>query len=135
MSSLTPLEQNAAPGVKYFSGVASYATRVRTPALGKGEPLYLNLGKIGDVAEVRVNGRLAGTVWYSPSRINVAPFLLPESDNSLEVRVANLWVNRLIGDKQPGAEKIAFIAAPTYRPDAPLRASGLIGPVVLERAH
>jgi hypothetical protein len=46
--------------------------------------------------------------------------------------VANVWVNRLIGDAQPGAQKVAFVAAPTYKPDAPLRPSGLIGPVTLQ---
>ena len=52
-------------------------------------------------------------------------------NNELEIKVANLWVNRLIGDQQPGAEKITFTAAPTYKADAPLRPSGLIGPVQL----
>ncbi|MDB5669619.1 MAG: glycoside hydrolase, partial [Alphaproteobacteria bacterium] len=51
--------------------------------------------------------------------------------NRLEIRVADLWVNRLIGDVQPGATRITFTAAPTYHPDAPLRPSGLIGPVTL----
>ncbi len=56
----------------------------------------------------------------------------------LNLRVlANLWVNRLIGDaqpamQQPGAQKVTFTALPTYRADAPLRPSGLIGPVTLE---
>jgi len=54
-----------------------------------------------------------------------------KGDNSVEVRVANLWVNRLIGDAQPGAQKVTFTAAPTYTADAPLRTSGLIGPVTL----
>jgi hypothetical protein len=45
--------------------------------------------------------------------------------------VANLWVNRLIGDQQPGAAKVTWTALPTYRVDAPLRPSGLIGPVTL----
>jgi hypothetical protein len=49
------------------------------------------------------------------------------------VRVANLWVNRLVGDAQPGASKVTFTAAPTYKADAPLRPSGLIGPVTLWR--
>lgn len=51
--------------------------------------------------------------------------------NKLEIRVVNLWVNRLVGDAQPGAEKITWTALPTYRADAPLRPSGLIGPVQL----
>ena len=52
-------------------------------------------------------------------------------NNTIEVRVANLWVNRLIGDKQPGTTPVAFVTIPTYRPDAALRPSGLIGPVSL----
>jgi hypothetical protein len=60
----------------------------------------------------------------------VTPALKP-GQNQLEVKVANLWVNRLIGDKQPGAEKITFTIAPTYKADAPLRPAGLIGPVKL----
>jgi (4-O-methyl)-D-glucuronate---lignin esterase len=52
--------------------------------------------------------------------------------NRLEIKVADLWVNRLIGDAQPGVtKKITFTTVPTYRPDAPLRTSGLIGPVNL----
>jgi hypothetical protein len=51
--------------------------------------------------------------------------------NRLEIRVANVWVNRLIGDQQPGATPITYTATPTYTADAPLRPSGLIGPVRL----
>ena len=53
--------------------------------------------------------------------------------NTIEVKVANLWVNRLVGDAQPGAKPITWTAMPTYRADAPLRPSGLIGPVKLEK--
>jgi hypothetical protein len=45
--------------------------------------------------------------------------------------VANLWVNRLIGDQQPGAQKVTFTTIATYTPKAPLRLSGLVGPVRL----
>lgn len=51
--------------------------------------------------------------------------------NQLEIKVANLWVNRLIGDAQPGAAKITFTTGPAYSADAPLRPSGLLGPVRL----
>ena len=47
------------------------------------------------------------------------------------MRVANLWVNRLVGDAQAGAQKITYTTLPTYNADAPLRPSGLIGPVTL----
>jgi hypothetical protein len=132
MPALKPLNESADAGVKYFSGTATYTTSFTLPKKAKaGAPLWLDLGKVGDVAEVRVNGQMAGTVWFAPNRVDIGK-LVKNGANTLEVRVANLWVNRLIGDKQPGAEKITFTAAPTYKADAPLRMSGLVGPVKLE---
>jgi hypothetical protein len=131
MPTLQPLDQSTDKGVRYFSGTATYASRFGLPKGAKpGAPLWLDLGKIGDVAEVRVNGQLAGTTWFAPYRLDIGK-LARAGTNTIEVRVANLWVNRLIGDQQPGATKLTFTAAPTYRLDAPLRASGLIGPVTL----
>jgi hypothetical protein len=97
---------------------------------GVGQPLRLDLGRVGDVAEVRVNGKLAGIAWKAPYRLDIGALVQP-GRNNLEIRVANLWVNRLIGDEQPGAQKIAFTSAKTYTSRAPLRPSGLIGPVTL----
>jgi hypothetical protein len=131
MPTLKPLDQSADKGVRYFSGTATYTSAFGFPRGAKaGAPLWLDLGKIGDVAEVRVNGQPAGTTWFAPYRLDIGKLAKPGT-NTIEVRVANLWVNRLIGDQQPGATKVTFTAAPTYRPDAPLRASGLIGPVTL----
>ncbi|PBN43326.1 glycosyl hydrolase [Sphingobium sp. D43FB] len=131
MRTLAPLETNHDEGVKYFSGVATYQTGFTLPkGVQSGAPLWLDLGKVGDVAEVRVNGQVAGTVWLAPYRIDIGK-LIKAGENRLEVKVANLWVNRLIGDQQPGARKVTFTAAPTYMPDAPLRLSGLAGPVTL----
>lgn len=131
MPTLTPLDSNPDKGVHYFSGIATYDTHfVRPKHVRAGQPLWLDLGKIGDLAEVRVNGKSAGTTWFAPYRLDIGKLVKP-GRNELEVRVANIWVNRLIGDQQPGAQKITFTAAPTYKPDAPLRPSGLIGPVRL----
>lgn len=66
----------------------------------------------------------------APFNENALP-AVKAGENRLEVRVANLWVNRLIGDAQPGAEKIGFTVFNAYRPDALLRPAGLIGPVRL----
>jgi hypothetical protein len=97
-------------------------------------PLLMDFGRVGDVAEVRVNGHPAGIAWKPPYRLDVGELIHP-GVNVVEVRVANLWVNRLIGDAQPGASKIAFTVLPTYQPDAPLRPAGLMGPVrLIERA-
>lgn len=120
------------PALRYYSGTGSYRRPLAVPAawLRGGRTITLALGRVHDVAEVRVNGRLAGTVWRAPWRLDVTR-LLRAGTNTVEIRVANLWVNRLIGDAQPGATRRAFSLGATYAPDAPLRPSGLLGPVTL----
>ncbi|WP_404478460.1 glycosyl hydrolase [Novosphingobium sp. BL-52-GroH] len=131
LPTLTPLNENADAGVRYFSGTATYRTTFTSPkGVRRGAPLWLDLGKVGVVAEVSVNGKLVGTAWKAPYRLDIGSAVRP-GKNQLEVRVANLWVNRLIGDAQPGAAKITFTTLPTYRADAPLPVSGLVGPVTL----
>jgi len=120
---------SADSGIKYFSGAATYthALSIRKKQLKAGR-LLLDLGEVRDLAEVRVNDVLVGTSWHAPYRVDLTEALKPGL-NHLQIKVVNTWVNRLIGDKQPGATRITFTAAPTYRADAPLRPSGLIGPV------
>ncbi|ESQ86672.1 glycoside hydrolase [Asticcacaulis sp. AC460] len=127
-ANLGSLSDSADPTVKYFSGTTTYR---KTVTLTKPTTsLWLDLGQVGDVAEVFVNGKPAGIAWKAPYRLDIGG-LVTKGDNVIEIRVANLWVNRLIGDAQPDAQKVTFTAAPTYTPDAPLRPSGLIGPVTL----
>ncbi len=129
MDKLAPLNENVVPGIRYFSGVASYSTSFELSAGYKsGTALMLDLGDVGDLAEVLVNGQQVGILWHKPFRIDIGP-VAAGGRNQLEVRVANRWVNRLIGDAQPDAEKIAFTVTPTYEAGAPLRPAGLIGPV------
>jgi hypothetical protein len=124
---LASLSDSADPGVRYFSGTATYRKTITLPAkLAPG--LRLDLGTVGDLAEVFLNGKPVGTSWLAPHRFDIAAAAKP-GRNDLEVRVTNLWVNRLIGDAQPGAAKLTFTTVPTYVPQAPLRPSGLIGPV------
>ena len=131
MQVLASLNQSEDPGVRYFSGISTYATEFHLPAdYELGEPLSLDLGQVGDVAEIWLNGSKAGTVWHPPFRLEISA-LVQAGGNYLEVRVANRWVNRLIGDAQPDAEKIGYTVMPTYSADAPLVTSGLVGPVLL----
>jgi alpha-L-rhamnosidase len=131
LPSLSPLNENADSGIKYFSGIATYTKEFTTPKGWKvGQPLWLDLGKVSELAEVSVNGKPTGGAWHAPFRVDIGS-AVKKGKNKLEVHVANLWVNRLIGDAQPGAKPITFTALPTYRADAPLRPSGLIGPVTL----
>lgn len=129
LGKLTSLSQRPEPEVKYFSGVSTYRNSFTIPPNGQeATPIWIDLGAIGDVAEVRINGRPVGTVWHAPYRLEIGSILKPGT-NQIEVRVANLWVNRLIGDAQPGASKVAVTTLPTYTAGAPLRPSGLLGPV------
>jgi hypothetical protein len=131
LPTLAPLDQHSEPGIKYFSGIATYTKSFTAPRGWRpGQPLWLDLGEAREVAEVLVNGQTAGYAWHAPYRVDIGAVAKP-GRNRLEVRVANLWVNRMIGDRQPGAQKITWTALPTYTADAPLRRSGLIGPVRL----
>ena len=85
--------------------------------------VLLDLGEVREMAEVRVNGQGAEILWKPPFRTDITP-LVRAGENRLEILVTNLWVNRLIGDKQPGATPVAFVTIPTYKPDAPLRPLG-----------
>ena len=89
------------PGVKYFSGTASYTKKISAPRtlVASNQHAYLDLGKVQVMAQVKLNGRDLGILWKSPYVIDVTS-VLREGENDLEIRVTNLWVNRLIGDEQ-----------------------------------
>jgi len=130
---LQSLSESADPGIRYFSGVATYRQSFTVPrGLKPGAPVMLDLGQVADIAQVFVNGQAVGYAWKAPYRVDITGAIHP-GRNALEVRVADRWVNRLIGDAQPGASKITYTSLPTYKPDAPLRPSGLLGPVTLLR--
>jgi hypothetical protein len=94
-----------------------------------GTQLWLDLGNVNNLAEVIVNGQSLGVIWKTPFRVNVTR-ALKEGANILEVKVTNLWVNRLIGDQQPGnLKKITYTSEAFYQADSPLLSSGLLGPV------
>lgn len=128
---LTSYTENNDAGIKYFSGTATYTNTINVPANGldKGAKLWLDLGDVKNLAEISVNGKSLGVVWKKPFRVDVTN-ALKAGDNRVEVKVVNLWVNRLIGDAQPGVtNKITYTAMPFYRADSPLQPSGLLGPV------
>ena len=99
---LMNLSDHEQPGVKYFSGTATYAKdfTLSGEQLAKaGSAIQLDLGDVRDVVTVRLNGRELGILWRPPYRIDAGKFLRPGS-NRLELDVTNTWVNRLIGDQQ-----------------------------------
>ncbi|MBN1790529.1 MAG: glycoside hydrolase family 2 [Bacteroidales bacterium] len=137
LTELAAWNENTDPGVKYFSGTGSYVTSIQAPAewFQSGSQLWLDLGSVKNLAEVIINGKSLGIVWKTPFRVN-ATDALQEGDNKIEIRVTNLWVNRLIGDQQPGVKtKITYTTMPFYRADSPLMPSGLLGPVEVVRVE
>jgi hypothetical protein len=131
LAKLEPWNENSDPGVKYFSGSGTYTTTVEaSPAWFKqGARLWLDLGDVKNLAEVTVNGKPLGIVWKTPFRVDATGALRPGA-NTVEVKVTNLWVNRLIGDAQPNApRKYTYTTEAFYQADSPLLPSGLLGPV------
>ncbi|MFZ9660488.1 MAG: glycosyl hydrolase, partial [Chitinophagaceae bacterium] len=104
MDHLESFTKNENPAVKYFSGTASYTTDFNLDKLDKSN-YYIDLGEVKELAEVLLNGKSAGIIWKRPFVVDVSAFI-KKGKNQLEVKVTNLWVNRLIGDMQPGMQKI-----------------------------
>lgn len=93
--------EHSDPGVKYFSGTATYRNRfiLTKGMLGPERRIYLDLGRVCVIAEVVLNGNNLGVLWKPPFIVDVTDAVTAES-NELEIRVVNLWPNRLIGDEQ-----------------------------------
>ncbi len=133
---LSPWQENADSGVKYFSGTGTYSKTVQAPAdwFHTGAQLWMDLGDVKNLAQVSVNGKPLGILWKTPFRVEVTGVLKP-GPNTLEIKVTNLWVNRLIGDQQPDvARKYTYTTQQFYRADSPLLPSGLLGPVEIVRS-
>jgi len=154
MSELHSWTESDNPVVRYFSGTAVYSTEVGLEAslLDSCRCVALDLGRVKNIAAVKINGEAAGILWKAPfETADVKPLLHP-GVNSLEVEVTNVWVNRMIGDKRlygmdgvvPSAASGNDFSAPTepsptgcrvtrvtrfYKASDTLLESGLLGPV------
>jgi hypothetical protein len=125
---LSDWSKNENPGIKYYSGTAFYKTHFDCPANEK--TLYLDLGKVKNMARVKLNGKDLGIVWTTPWQVDITK-AVKKGDNELEIEVVNLWPNRLIGDEQlsEGEKRYTFTTAKHYNKNSPLLESGLLGPV------
>jgi len=156
---LSDWSKHTEPGIRYFSGTATYRTEFDwTPPAGQ-QHYTLDLGGVQVMAEVRLNGKDLGVLWKPPYAVEVTG-ALKSGRNQLEVKVTNLWPNRLIGDEQypddctpdgswktgpiPGWPEWLLKAQPRPEPrrvtfttwkyctkDSPLIPSGLLGPVTV----
>ena len=122
------------PGIKYYSGKAIYRTTFDCAAMAAGRPgaqVFLSLGDVKNLASVRLNGQDLGTVWCPPWRVGIPAGLLHQQKNALEITVANLWINRLIGDVAQPGQRLAQTTWNPFQANSPLQPSGLLGPVTL----
>jgi hypothetical protein len=143
-------------GIRFYSGTAVYRKTFDLPpvATADGGRLWLDLGTVKNIASVRLNGRDLGVVWCDPWRVEITD-AVKRKGNRLEIRVANLWPNRLIGDEReppdaeygrggrlvrwpewllegrprPSAGRLTFSTWKHFAADSPLLPSGLLGPV------
>ncbi len=134
MKELADWSQNPDPGVKYFSGVGTYTKTVQALPewFSKGARLWIDLGDVRNLAVVTINGKELGETWHAPWRVDATSALRP-GPNEITIKVVNAWVNRLIGDQQPGATKYTFADVKPYKASSPLLPSGLLGPVTIIR--
>ena len=93
------------PGVKYFSGTATYRKVFSMRHPPTIHHVFLDLGLVKNIAEVKLNGQDLGILWKPPFRVEVTD-ALRAGQNELEVRVTNLWPNRLIGDEQLPEDRV-----------------------------
>ncbi|MDR3268509.1 MAG: glycoside hydrolase family 2, partial [Tannerella sp.] len=120
---------SADPRIKFYSGTAIYKNKFTLPENATSQDLFLDLGKVGMMAKVKVNGQYAGGVWTAPYHVNISK-QAKAGENTLEIKVVNTWVNRLIGDRQvPEQDRITHSRFTNWEKESDMQSSGLIGPV------
>jgi hypothetical protein len=119
------------PEARAFSGTAVYTATFDVIDVKLNASYILNLGNVEMIAEVRLNGKKLRTLWTSPYKLDVTS-ALQHGRNVLNISVTNTWFNRLVYDAGlPEAERKTWtLAGPSKT--APLRESGLLGPVKME---
>ncbi len=119
------------PGIKYYSGTATYRCEFECPPTKPDRRVWLDLGRVADLARVRVNDIDCGVAWTFPYRTEITSALRP-GRNLLVLEVTNTWRNRLIGDRLAAVSTrpLTWTSAP-LRDATPLLPAGLLGPVRL----
>ena len=128
---LTNWTARAEPGIRYYSGTATYVKTFDLPAGSSRsrQRLWLDLGDVRELAEVRLNGKSLGIVWAPPFHVPISE-AVKATGNSLEIEVVNFWPNRIIGDQfLPPEMRITKTNIRKLTRDTPLMESGLMGPV------
>jgi hypothetical protein len=119
------------PGIKHYSGKAAYSKEIELPEnlFGGDRRILLDLGEVGNIAHVKVNGTSLGRYWHFPMEIDISEVAKPGS-NSLEITITSTWSNRLVGDaKYPDQARTWLATDLRLTGSEELVPSGLMGPV------
>jgi hypothetical protein len=136
LDSLVSWPQCEEPGIKFYSGTAIYRKTFDWPpqtqsSVEEGD-LWLDLGNVRELAEVKLNGRSCGIVWSPPFQVDISDAVTP-GENRLEIEVVNFWPNRIIGDAAlPPEQQLTRTNIRQLTRDTELMPSGLFGPVTLQ---
>ncbi|WP_420152035.1 glycosyl hydrolase [Siphonobacter sp.] len=126
-TTLSDWSQHTDASIRYYSGTATY-TQTFQWSDQKGR-YWLDLGKVANMAEVKLNGQSCGVAWTFPYRVELTQYL-KAGENQLQIEVSNTWANRLIGDHRlPEKQRITHTTAPYRLEGRPLLEAGLRGPV------
>jgi hypothetical protein len=120
------------PEGKAFSGSVTYTTTFDAGEVKQGDRYELDLGRVDMIAAVTLNGKPLRTLWASPYRLDVTE-AIQNGKNTLKIDVTSTWFNRLVYDANQPEEKRKTWTIAGPKKDAPLRESGLLGPVSLIR--
>jgi hypothetical protein len=152
--SLSDWSERKEDGIKYYSGIAVYKKIFDMPESAEVTDkveYFLDLGILKNLGRVKLNGKDLGIIWTAPWQVNITD-VLKMKGNRLEIEVANLWINRLIGDEslpwdgvedgkwpdwlingtQRESNRYTFTTHRFYKKGDQLTESGLIGPVSIK---
>ena len=128
----------ADPGIRYFSGTATYRTtrshrrqstcfRPRTLARSGRSLRSGPHSNQRHIAHPTLEASLRGTCRYTSSCWAIT---------FSKLTVTNLWPNRLIGDAQPGVtHRYTWTNIKKFTASSPLLTSGMLGPVTLKTVY
>lgn len=133
LNQLTDWKEHPDSSVRYYSGTAVYENHFHWKKTAKtGERIWLNIGKVANLAEVFVNSVSCGVAWTAPYRVDITK-AIKAGENSLRLQVVNTWNNRLVGDSRLVPERrVVYTVYPFKMEGKPLLQAGLLGPVRLE---
>lgn len=120
-------------GIRYYSGTASYENVFKISLEQcAGKRMFLDLGIVYNMCEVFINSKKVALLWQPPFIVDITEYLV-DGVNKLDVRVTNLWPNRLVGDAfLDENERYTKTNVEKFDKEYPLLHSGLKGPVVIK---